>query len=231
MAGATGATGPQGETGATGPIPCFCRGTLIRTPEGERFVEELRAGDVVETATGRRAVVGWVGHRRLRTDLHPAPHTVLPVRIAAGAFAPGLPVRDLMVSPGHGVLVQSASGDVLVPAGELINGRTVTRLDTREVEYFHIELDRHDIVVSEGLPTESYLDCGDRANFANGGLPMTLHPTFAAMIHEGGCAPFALVGPAVDAIRATLITRADALAAEPARPARLAALRFLGRAG
>ena len=38
------------------------------------------------------------------------------------------------------------------------------------IEYFHVELDRHDVLFAEGLAAESYLDTGNRGLFANGGL-------------------------------------------------------------
>jgi hypothetical protein len=36
-------------------------------------------------------------------------------------------------------------------------------------DYVHVELDRHDILLAEGLPAESYLDTGNRAAFGTQG--------------------------------------------------------------
>ena len=63
-----------------GETPCYAEGTLLLTPDGERRVETLAAGDLVMTAMGRRARVAWVGHRHV--------HRATPVRIEAGAFGP-----------------------------------------------------------------------------------------------------------------------------------------------
>jgi hypothetical protein len=77
------------------------------------------------------------------------------------------------------------------------------------VRYFHVELDRHDILLANDLPTESYLDTGDRAKFENSGLPLILHPDFSTRVWEAAaCAPLTIVGPKVDAVRRTLKTQA-----------------------
>jgi serralysin len=81
------------------------------------------------------------------------------------------------------------------------------------VTYYHIELERHDVVLSEGLATESYLDTGDRAKFGHPGRSILLHPDFSApryphlssLIWEAkGCAPLAVTGPAVTAAHSLL---------------------------
>ena len=99
-AGATGATGAVGATGATGQVTCFVAGAMIRTPTGERRIEDLNSGDVVLTASGPRPI-RWIGRRRLDPRRHAQPRLAQPVRISAGAFGEGLPVRDLYLSPRH----------------------------------------------------------------------------------------------------------------------------------
>ena len=123
-----------------------------------------------------------------------------------------MPKRNLFLSPGHGVLVSGR----LIPAAYLVNSHTITQVNWAEVDYRHVELDQHDILLAEGLPTESYLDCGARADFENQTAPVTLHPLFTALHHEAACAPFVIAGPLLDEARATLERRADALAAEAA---------------
>ena len=91
--------------------------------------------------------------------------------------------------------------------------------------YVHVELDRHDAMLAEGLATESYLDCGQRADFEGQAVPMTLHPMFASLSHEGACAPFEIAGPVLDATRAMLERRADRLEARGGLLSRLLARR------
>ena len=66
----------------------------------------------------------------------------------------------------------------------------------RVVRYFHVELDRHDIILAEGLAAESYLDTGNRGLFENARVPLMLHPNLAADDGQArrealSCAPLA----------------------------------------
>jgi hypothetical protein len=64
-----------------------------------------------------------------------------------------------------------------VPVRYLDNGISIARaLGSRIVEYFHVELDRHDVLFVEGLPAESYLDTGNRARLnSRQDEPETVH--------------------------------------------------------
>ncbi len=138
-------------------LPCFARGTGLLTPHGYRPVESLKPGDPLITASGVSRAVRWIGRRTL--DLAPrAARAALPVRILPGAFGPGLPARTLRLSPLHCVYVDG----VLVPVTHLVNGATVLRESAVAMTYYHVELDRHDILLAEGLACESYLDSGNR---------------------------------------------------------------------
>jgi hypothetical protein len=46
------------------------------------------------------------------------------------------------------------------------------------VTYYHVEVSEHAVILAEGLPVESYLHTGDRANF-HGGATIRLFPDFA----------------------------------------------------
>ncbi len=188
-------------------VVCYARGTRLLTAHGERPVEQLLPGDTVTTLSGAEAAIRWVGHRRVDIARHPRPDSVRPVRIAAHAFADGLPRRDLLVSPEHALFVDG----VLIPAHRLLNGSTVTQDAPARVEYFHVELDRHEVLLAEGLPAESYLDTGNRTMFANAPL-VALHPGPAASAGPGALAPLVLEGAVLDAVRARLAARAPALA-------------------
>jgi hypothetical protein len=116
-----------------------------------------------------------------------------------------MPSRDLVLSPDHALFLDGE----LVPVRYLINGATIVQDDAQSVTYFHVELHRHDILIAEGTPAESYLDTGNRAAFANGGSTVMAHPDFARAIwRTGGFAPLLTGGSALHALRTRLQGRA-----------------------
>jgi hypothetical protein len=183
---------------------CYRRGTLIRTAHGEVPVEALQAGDLVVTAAGGERPVRWVGHRSMDCRRYADPAVIWPVRILAGALGDAVPARDLWVSPGHALLIDG----VLVQACNLINQVTVAQESCEHVEYWHVELDSHDVLVAEGAAAESYLDTGNRTAFANGGASIDAYPDFAPKHWSETCVPLALDGEALDRARALVHARA-----------------------
>ncbi|WP_199257775.1 Hint domain-containing protein [Paracoccus binzhouensis] len=143
--------------------PCFCRGTLIETPNGPVAIETLAAGDLVMTRDHGPQVLRWIGSTRLSAlQLLRAPH-LRPIRIRAGALGAGRPVCDLLVSPQHRILVRSSiacrmfgAAEVLVAAKQLLvlDGIDIAA-NFDQVEYYHMLFDRHEVVISNGAETES----------------------------------------------------------------------------
>ncbi|WP_187272611.1 Hint domain-containing protein [Methylobacterium sp. WL9] len=194
-------------------IVCFVTGTLIQTTRGDVAVEDLAVGDLTVTASGAQRPIRWIGSRTIDCTRHPRPAEILPVRIAAGAFAENRPSRDLLVSPGHS-LCFDVLGEVLIPASSLVNGTTITHQDVETVTYWHVQLDSHDILIANGQPAESYLDMGNRSFFADGdvvALDATPDADAAARTHADFCRPFHAGGALVDAVRGQVQARAERL--------------------
>jgi len=221
---ASGQTGGQvglgGEDIFLSSVVCFAAGTRITTTDGEMPIEDLAEGDLVVTLSGAERVpapVTWVGYRRVDLVAHPRRELVAPVRIQRGAFGENMPHTELAVSPDHALFVDGK----LVVARLLLNGMTITQdLDTRAVEYYHIELPQHAILLAEGLPAESYLDTGNRAMFSNAGLALVLHPDFAASQGlstwaDDSCAPLVTTAAEVEPIWRQLAQRAESLGYTP----------------
>jgi hypothetical protein len=190
-----------------GVVPCFRAGTLILTTQGEVLVEQLSVGDEVVVHDGAVRPLRWIGRRHIFVRRHTSPEAILPVRIAAHAFGPFKPHRDLFLSPDHSVFFE----DVLIPIRHLINDTTVRQVSVPEVTYFHLELERHDVVLANGLLAESYLDTGDRISFENDSRGTALHPSFGIERHDpsliieaAGYAPLRVTGPEVERARAAL---------------------------
>jgi len=137
-------------------VPCFVAGTLIRTPTGEVAVETLAPGDLVMTQDDGAQPLRWIGQRRVA-----AQGNFAPIRIAPDTFGSH---RELLLSPLHRVLIRDSlaellfgEGEVLVAARDLVNDLSVRRIEGGTVNYVHILFDRHQVVFSEGLATESFL--------------------------------------------------------------------------
>ena len=148
----------MGRVPKDGAHPCFLAGTKIRTPDGERDITSLKAGDLVVTISGEAKPIKSVTRTRYeRASRERWAAEILPVKVARSALGPLNPRADLFLSPAHALYLNG----LMVPVGALINGRSITRcaaLDSDSIEYFHIELDRHDAIFAEGTPVETLLD-------------------------------------------------------------------------
>jgi hypothetical protein len=159
--------GPGGSTtpASTYATPCFTPGTMIDTPHGAVAVEALMAGDLVMTRDAGPQALVWVGSVKLSAKALAARPSLAPIRIVKDALGKGRPNRDLTVSPQHRILLAGAQAElmfdapeVLVPAVALLNDRTIRRVPTDQpVTYIHLLFAQHQIIMSDGLPTESFL--------------------------------------------------------------------------
>lgn len=137
-------------------VPCFAAGTMIETPRGSVQVERLQVGDLVVTQDDGPQPLRWIGKRTV-----PAEGDLAPVHIKANTFGQH---RPLVVSPQHRILIRDTAAEllfgeseVLVAAKDLVNDTTVWRRQGGSVTYVHLMFDRHQVVFSEGLATESFL--------------------------------------------------------------------------
>jgi hypothetical protein len=145
---------------------CYLRGTSIRTKKTERRVEELKVGDLVVTLSGESKPIKWIGRQRFekRSDRWPA--DVEPVRIRRFALNDRTPHRDLYLSPNHAIYIDG----VLIPAKYLVNRTSITQAmpeGVEEIEYFHVELETHEVIFAEGVAAETLLVMQDDEAFAD----------------------------------------------------------------
>jgi len=144
---------------------CFLRGTRILTASGEIPVEDLTIGELVETLGGPLPIK-WIGRQRFRKDSPSWHWSVAPIRVARSALGDQNPHRDLYLSPNHSLFID----DYLIPVEWLVNGRSITLAtmdDCEVIDYFHIELETHQVVFAEGAPAETLLVTRDRESFVN----------------------------------------------------------------
>ncbi|WP_439141471.1 Hint domain-containing protein [Planktotalea sp.] len=144
-------------------VPCFVAGTLIETKLGKMPVEVLEAGDMILTRDQGYQPLRWIGQRDVA-----AVGAMAPVEIAANTFGEHSVLR---VSPLHRILLQNEMAEllfgeteVLVAAKELVNDKSVRIREGGDVTYVHLLFDQHQIVVSNGLESESFLPGGQITN-------------------------------------------------------------------
>ena len=134
---------------------CFLKGTRIWTSRGESTVEDLRINDLVVTSSGEAKPIQWMWGRRFERQCGQKwAEEIAPIRVAQSALGPNTPHRDLLLSRYHCLYLDG----VLIPVVDLLNNSTITRCsaeDLREIEYFHIKLERHSVIYAEGAACET----------------------------------------------------------------------------
>jgi len=142
---------------------CVARGTMIDTLDGPVPVEDLEKGDQVITVDRGPQTVRWIGSRKVtKADLLADP-SMYPVCICKDALGEGRPNRDLHVTQNHRVYLEDWRAEllfgepqVLAPAKSLLNDKSIFRdRSVTSVEYFHVLFDDHNVIFTNGAPTES----------------------------------------------------------------------------
>jgi len=135
--------------------PCFLKGTRITTVGGEQAVEDLAVGSRLPTMFGGDQPIESITRQVFRKSngtQHWRKSQML-VKIARSALANDVPHSDLFVTSGHAIHVDG----VLVPAGYIVNGTTVTWFapECDEFEVYHFKLENHDVIRAQGALCET----------------------------------------------------------------------------
>jgi hypothetical protein len=165
-------------------------------------------GDLLVTRFGGIRPIKWIGRQTYDVRALRENQSKCPVRIRAGALADGMPSRDLLVSPGHAILVEN----ILVLASSLANGVTILHepvtADIGKLDYYQIEFSTHDCVIAEGIWAESYADApGLRAQFHNAADFYANYPDDAPPESLTLCAPRPDRGTKLEAALLPVIAR------------------------
>ncbi len=174
---------------------CFTPGTLITTPSGDRLVEELSVGDLVITADNGVQAIRWVGRKKITGARLYAHNNLRPVMIKKDAFGKGVPCADMWLSPHHRVLVSGhnlslnyGTKQALAPVKGLCNDHSVfTDYGVKSTEYIHILFDRHEVVYSNGLRTESFHPGAVGLDTIEEGARSELFQIFPELQHNPEC--------------------------------------------
>ena len=144
------------DAGQSAQFACFAAGTWIRVPGGHARVEDLQAGDLVETRDHGAVALLWCAHSDVPGLGRGAPVTLDP------AFSGG--TAPLVVSPQHRILLRHPaletyfdSTEVLIAAKHLVDGAVVTSRARSHMSYHHVLCPQHEILFANGVEAESLL--------------------------------------------------------------------------
>ena len=154
---------PQRQPGSQ----CFLKGTKSVPPRANARSKIWRSASCCQRCSGECAEFSGSRVMPTRRVIPPSHGNGTPCRFASPvALAPGVPYADLFVTSGHALFID----EVLVRAGELINGTTITLYaadEFDELEFFNIKLEAHDVICAEGAQCETHLTVEETAsNFA-----------------------------------------------------------------
>ncbi len=136
-------------------VACFVAGTRIQTDAGLIAIEDLEPGQSVATLDN-----GMQPVRHILQSTVAGQGKLAPIVFAKGTWGA---LRDMAVSPMHRIFVSDwraelmfGESEVLVPAHHLVNGDTIYRSPRAQVTYVHLIFDAHEIILAEGIASESF---------------------------------------------------------------------------
>ena len=152
---------------------CFTSGTQIETDEGSVKIEELSAGDLVKTVDNGYLPVQWISSTKIGIADQVNDPSISPILIRKGALGPNTPCRDTRVSPQHRVLYSGWKAElffgeleVLIPAKALVQiGLAEIDISLKPVTYIHVLLEHHEVLIGDGLESESLMPHGQARNW------------------------------------------------------------------
>jgi hypothetical protein len=171
---------------------CFLRGTMIETDKGERPIETIAIGERVRTADGPCLPVKWIARQSHQKSGEQWDPGIAPIRVCKFALDDATPRRDLLLSPAHRMMIDG----YLIEVANLVNGMSITveQPSSTKLEYFHVLLDRHAVILAEGAPTASLqFEPGSLNEFSNAAEYEELYGV-ASTERMAACAPTLGVG-------------------------------------
>ena len=160
---------------------CYRKGTRILTYNGYKKIEDLKPRDQIVTVSKISNINNEIffiekenGKNNFKTEIkhiigigsfkvEKTNENTAPICIKKGAVKENCPENDLYVSPEHIVLFP----EKLDKAKNFINDSKTVYQDflLRNIDYYHIELEQHCLIVAENMFAESFVTNGDKSMF------------------------------------------------------------------
>ena len=156
------------------PVPCYAKGSQILTENGYKNIEDIIIGEKIQTKGDiKNHKVFMKNNIKKVINIK---HFILPIVslenspiiIKKNAIQKNMPHSDIVVSPDHGIYIPQVSNlsKFINIKNNLLNAKYLLHLNDNiyqdetytEIEYYHIELESHSIIVAQGLLAESFID-------------------------------------------------------------------------
>ncbi|CAK7192922.1 hypothetical protein COMNV_01132 [Commensalibacter sp. Nvir] len=186
---------------------------MILTPKGNVPIETLQINDeIISYVNGKEEIrpVIWAGWKdvTVRPD-YPDDQAGYPICILKDAIADNVPYKDMWITAEHCLFLNGK----FVPARMLVN--TVSIFYDHSITsyaYYHIETEKHAIIMADGVLTESYLDTGNRSAFhsPHKDMPTFIHNRKLTWEHNAA-ASLEIARAFVEPIFSSILSRASNL--------------------
>ena len=193
---------------------CFTQRTLIKTKRGDIRAPQLLVGDLVLTRDHGFQPIRWFGRRASQaTDISES-RDLWPIRIKRNALGPNTPERHLVVAPKHRILlaghtIQQQFGvpEILVAAQDLMGMPGIKRVRPENLAHIYFMFDRHEVVLSDGVWSESYQPDGPTVLALNPRQRASLFKAFPHLNETNGISEYPAARHTLDrsAVEALLV--------------------------
>ncbi|SIS80723.1 Hint domain-containing protein [Phaeovulum vinaykumarii] len=143
-------------------VPCLSPQAMVASDRGLVRASALRPGMRIVTRDNGLQELAWIGYRRFDwRALGLAPQLLGPVLIRKGALGADLPEADVLVSPNHRFLTTDVAAGTLqsgrlIAAADLVGRPGIERASVAQVTYVQLLLARHELVMADGIWSESF---------------------------------------------------------------------------
>lgn len=167
-------------------LPALGSGTMIATAEGPTPIDWLRPGDRVLTRDNGYQPLLWLGSHTMPRR---APAQTRPLLLAANCFGEALPERDVLLSPGTGVLLAGHELELWFGESEMFahshHALPKAEAGPGRQQLYTLLFPRPEVILAEGMWVSSVH--ADAAYLAL--LPDRLRGTLAPKLTEGHSEP------------------------------------------
>lgn len=175
-------------SGIDSGVACFTPGAMVETATGPREIEALQPGDLVLTRDRGLQPIRWIGNRIIQAVELQVDPSLHPILFRKGALGPNLPARDMLVSRQHCMLVEGpraelyfGEDEVFVRALHLAGQPGVVQTLVQEVTYLHLMFDHHEVILADGVWSESFLPAARNIGGLEDAARAELFKVFAEM--------------------------------------------------